>query len=70
MQTMILPSFPQLKGEEAITALNRLLKELVTKDKKLTKKQAKIPTKLANWLIYSIKVDRTELNGCNFVEGV
>ena len=51
---MLQPS-PQLKGEEAIAALNRFMKELGRRDKKLIKKQTKTLKKFAKGLISSSK---------------
>jgi phosphatidylinositol kinase/protein kinase (PI-3 family) len=55
MQSIMLPSFPQLKGEEAIAAVNSFIRELGKRDKKLTKKQAKTLNQFAKGIISSIK---------------
>ena len=58
MQSVMLPNFPRLKGEEAIMALNNFLEELGKRDKKLTKKQIKTLKKFAKGLISSIKAEQ------------
>ena len=55
----MLPKFPRLKGEEAIVALNNFIKELETRDKKLTKKQTKTLKLLAKGIISSIKAEQS-----------
>jgi hypothetical protein len=53
-----IPEFPVLRGQEAIDALNEIVKELKEhKDKELTVKQAKALTKFANGLILSIQAE-------------
>ncbi len=60
MQSIILPNFPRLKGEEAITALNNFIKELEEKrNKKLTKKQTKTLKKFAKGIISSIEAEQS-----------
>lgn len=52
------PEFPILRGQDAIDALNEIVKELKEqKDKELTVKQAKALTKFANGLILSIQAE-------------
>ena len=55
----MLPNFPRLKGEEAITALNNFINELEEKrDKKLTKKQTNTLKKFAKGIISSINAEQ------------
>ena len=56
----MLPNFPRLKGEEAITALNSFLEELGKRNKKLTKKQTKTLKKVAKGIISSIKAEQSK----------
>ena len=58
MNSIMLPEFPQLKGEEAITALNTFLEGLENRDEKLTKKQTKTLKKFAKGLISSIRAEQ------------
>jgi hypothetical protein len=58
MQSIMLPPFPQLKGEEAIAALNSFIRELGKEDSKLTKKQTKTLKELAKGIISSIKAQQ------------
>ncbi len=58
MRVIEIPEFPTLRGQEAIDALNEIIKELEQqKGKELTEKQAKALIKVANGLISSIKVE-------------
>ena len=58
MQAITLPELPQLKGEEAIKALQTFMSELEKRDKALTKKQTKTLKKLTKALITSIKAEK------------
>jgi phosphatidylinositol kinase/protein kinase (PI-3 family) len=58
MQTIMLPSFPQLKGEEAIAAVNSFIREIGKRDKKLTKKQVEALKQFAKGIISSIKAEQ------------
>jgi len=52
------PQFPVLHGQDAIDALNEIIKELKEqKTKELTVKQAKALIKFANGLILSIQAE-------------
>lgn len=58
MRVIEIPEFPTFRGQEAIDALNEIIKELEQqKGKELTEKQAKALIKVANGLISSIKVE-------------
>ena len=55
---IMVPEFPVLRGQDAIDALNEIIKELKEqKDKELTPKQAKALTRFANGLILSIQAE-------------
>ncbi len=62
-----IPEFPTLRGQEAIDALNEIIRELEEqKGKELTKKQAKALIKFANGLISSIETEMSsETSGKN-----
>jgi hypothetical protein len=56
MRGIEIPEFPVLRGQDAIDALNEIIKDLEQqKGKELTKKQAKALMKVANELIHSIR---------------
>jgi len=58
MQLIEIPQFPTLRGQDAIEALNEIIKELEEqKGKELTEKQAKALIKFANGLISSIEAE-------------
>jgi len=57
-----IPEFQVLRGQDAIDALNEIIKELKEhKDKELTAKQAKALTKFANGLILSIQAEMSSM---------
>jgi hypothetical protein len=58
MQSKKLQPYAQLRGEEAIAALNSYIKVHGTRNKKLTKKQVKTLEKIAKGLISSIKEEQ------------
>jgi hypothetical protein len=61
MQSITLPEFPRLQGEEAIEALHNFIKELNEEgNKELTKKQTKTLKKLAKGIITSIETTKNE----------
>lgn len=56
MQAIRIPEISTLRGQDAINALNEIIKDLEKQmDKELTEKQAEILMKVANELIYCIK---------------
>jgi len=58
MRNLVIPEIPILRGQEAIEALNEIIKELEQqKGNELTEKQAKALMKVANELISSIKAE-------------
>jgi hypothetical protein len=61
MQSIALPEFPRLQGEEAIEALHNFIEELNEEgNKDLTKKQTKTLKKLAKEIITSIESTKSE----------
>jgi hypothetical protein len=61
MQSIALPEFPRLQGEEAIEALHNFIEELNEEgNKDLTKKQTKTLKKLAKGIITSIESTKSE----------
>jgi len=58
VQLIEIPQFPTLRGQDAIEALNEIIRELEEqKSKELTEKQAKALIKFANGLISSIEAE-------------
>jgi len=58
MKLIEIPQFPTLRGQDAIEALNEIIKEFEEqKGKELTEKQAKALIKFANGLISSIEAE-------------
>ena len=56
MQSIIIPTFPQLQGDEAIEALNTFIQEV--EEKELTKKQSRTLKKFGKGLITSIEAEQ------------
>jgi len=58
MKLIEIPQFPALRGQDAIEALNEIIREFEEqKGKELTEKQAKALIKFANGLISSIEAE-------------
>jgi ribosomal protein L17 len=58
MKVIEIPEFPTLRGQDAIDALNEMIKELEEqKGKELTEKQAKALIMVANQLITSVRAE-------------
>jgi hypothetical protein len=59
MQTIMVPKFPQLKGKDAIVALNNFINELESKEKELSENQTLTLRKVAKFMISYIEEEES-----------